>query len=76
MPKATLIRTTFYWGWFAGSGVQSIIIKARAWQHPSRYGAEEAEKSTSSSEGCQQSTLYLCFLWFIPCVQSGTNQLP
>jgi hypothetical protein len=33
--KATLIRTTFNWSWLAtGSEVQSIIIKAGAWQHP------------------------------------------
>jgi hypothetical protein len=30
MTKATLIRTTFNWGWLTGSEVQSIIIKARA----------------------------------------------
>jgi hypothetical protein len=35
-----------------GSEVQSIIIKAGAWQHPGRHGAGGAESSTSSSEGC------------------------
>jgi hypothetical protein len=33
MTKATLIRTTFNWGWLTDSEVQSIIIKAGAWQH-------------------------------------------
>jgi hypothetical protein len=28
MTKATLIRTTFNWGWLTGSEVQSIIIQA------------------------------------------------
>jgi hypothetical protein len=27
MTKATLLRTTFNWGWLTGSEVQSIIIK-------------------------------------------------
>jgi hypothetical protein len=52
MTKATLIRTTFNWGWLTGSEVQSIIIKAGTWQDPGRHdegGAEEG--STSSSEG-------------------------
>jgi hypothetical protein len=52
MTKATLIRTTFNWGWLAGSEVQSIIIKAGARQHPGRHGAGESENSTSSSSGC------------------------
>jgi hypothetical protein len=52
MTKATLIGTTLNWGRFTGSEVQSIIIKAGAWQHPGRYGAGGAESSTSSSEGC------------------------
>jgi hypothetical protein len=47
MTKATLIRTTSNWNWFTGSEVQSIIIKAGAWQHPDRLGAGEAESSTS-----------------------------
>jgi hypothetical protein len=52
MTKATLIiRTTFNWGWLTGSEVQSIIIKAGAWQHSGRHGAGGAESSTSSSEG-------------------------
>jgi hypothetical protein len=29
MTNATLLRTTFNWGWLTGSEVQSIIIKAR-----------------------------------------------
>jgi hypothetical protein len=56
MTKATLIRTTFNWGWLTGSEVQSIITKAGAWQHPGRHGAGGAESSTSSSEGCKQNT--------------------
>jgi hypothetical protein len=50
MTKATLIRTPFNWGWLTGLKVQSIIIKAGAWQLPGRLGADEAESSTSSSE--------------------------
>jgi hypothetical protein len=42
MTKATLIRTTFNWGWLKGSEVQSII-KTGTWQHPSRHGAGRAE---------------------------------
>jgi hypothetical protein len=52
MTKTTLIRTTFNWGWFTGSEVQSIIVKAGAWQHLGRHGAGGAESSTSSSKGC------------------------
>jgi hypothetical protein len=33
MAKETLRRTTFNWGWITDSEVQSIIIKAGAWQH-------------------------------------------
>jgi hypothetical protein len=48
-----LIKTTFNWGWLTGSEVQSIFIKAGAWQHHGRYGgAGGTESSTSSSEGC------------------------
>jgi hypothetical protein len=39
-----------------GSEVQSIIIKAGAWQHPGRHGAGGAESSTSSSKGKQEKT--------------------
>jgi hypothetical protein len=56
MTKATLIRTPFKWGWLTGSEVQSIIIKAGAWQHPGRHGAGGAERSTSSSEGKKEKT--------------------
>jgi hypothetical protein len=49
--KATLVSTTFKWGWLTGSDVQ-FIIKAGTWQHPDRHGADRAETSTSSSEGC------------------------
>jgi hypothetical protein len=52
MTKATLISTTFNWGWLAGSEAQSIIIKVETWLHPGRHGAGGAESSTSSSEGC------------------------
>jgi hypothetical protein len=54
--QATLIKSTFNWGWLIGSEVQSIIIKAGTWQHPGRQNAGGAESSTSSSEGCQQTT--------------------
>jgi hypothetical protein len=56
VTKASLTKTTFNWGWLTGSEVQSIIIKARAWQHPGWYGAGGAESSTSSSEGCKWKT--------------------
>jgi hypothetical protein len=58
MTKATLIRTTFNWGWLTGSEVQSIIIKAEAWQCPGRHGAGGAESSTSSPEGKQEQTAF------------------
>jgi hypothetical protein len=51
MTKATLIRTTFNWGWLPDSKVQSIIIKVGAWQQTGRHGAGGAESSTTSSEG-------------------------
>jgi hypothetical protein len=54
--KATLIRTTFNWGWLTGSEVLSTIIKAGTWQHPGRHGAGGTESSTSSSEGCKEKT--------------------
>jgi hypothetical protein len=41
MTKATLVRTTFNWGWLTGSEVQSNIIKAGVWQHPGRKVQEE-----------------------------------
>jgi len=59
MTKATLIRTAFNWGWFTGSEVQSIIIKAGAWQYAGRHGAG-AEGSTSCSEGNQEKILPGC----------------
>jgi hypothetical protein len=52
MVKASLIKTTFNWGWLTGSEVQSIIIKVRAWQYPGKHGAGKVESSISSSEGC------------------------
>jgi hypothetical protein len=51
MTKTAFIRTTFNWGWLTDSEVQSIIVKAGAWQHPGRHGAGVAESSISSSEG-------------------------
>jgi hypothetical protein len=53
MTKASLIKkTTFNWGWFTGSEVQSIIIKVGAWQYPGRHDAGGAGSSMSSSKGC------------------------
>jgi hypothetical protein len=52
MTKATLMRTSFDWGWLTGSKVQSSIIKAGTWQHSGRHGVGEADSFTSSSEGC------------------------
>ena len=56
MIKATLIRTTFNWGWLTGSEVKSIIIKAGAWQHPGTHGAGGVESSISCSESKQEKT--------------------
>jgi hypothetical protein len=56
MTKATLIRTTFKWGWHTGSEVQSIIIKAGTWQYSDRHGTGRAESSTSSSKGEGEET--------------------
>jgi hypothetical protein len=50
MTEATLIRTTFNWGWLSGSEGLSIIIKAGTWKHPGRHSAGGAENSSSSSE--------------------------
>jgi hypothetical protein len=43
-------KTIFKWGWPTDSEVQSIIIKAGAWQHAGTHGAEGAESSTPFSE--------------------------
>jgi hypothetical protein len=51
MTKATLIRTTFNWGWLTGLEVQSIIIKVGVWQHSGRHNIGRAESPTSRSEG-------------------------
>ena len=51
MTKATLIRTTFNWGWLTSSEVQSIIIEAETWPYPGRCNIGAAESSTSCSEG-------------------------
>jgi hypothetical protein len=58
MTKATLIRTTFNWGWLTGSEVQSIIIKGGVWQHPGRHDGGGAESSTSSSKGKHEKTCF------------------
>jgi hypothetical protein len=50
MTKATLIRTIFNWGWFAGSEVQSIIINSGTWQRPGRHGAGGVESSNSKGK--------------------------
>ena len=49
MTKTTLIREAFNWGWLTGSEVQSIMIKAEAWQCPGRHGGggDESLKSCS-----------------------------
>jgi hypothetical protein len=46
MTRAALVRA-FNWGWLTGSEVQSIIIKAGAWQCLGRHGEGGAESSTS-----------------------------
>jgi hypothetical protein len=56
MTKATLIRTTFNWGWLRDLEFQSIIIKAVTWQNPGRLGVGETESFTSCSEGKQEET--------------------
>jgi hypothetical protein len=56
MTRETLIKTTFSKGWLTGSEVQSIDIKAGAWQHPGMHGAGGAESSTPSSKGRQEKT--------------------
>jgi hypothetical protein len=56
MTKATLIRTTFNWGWLTGSVVQSIIMKAGTWKSPGRHGAGGAKSSTSCFKGKQEKT--------------------
>jgi hypothetical protein len=52
MTKTTFITTVFNCGLLTGSEVQSIIIKVGTSQQSDRHGAEEAENSSSSSEGC------------------------
>ena len=59
MTKTTLMNTTFNWAQLKGSEVQSIIIKMGTWEHPGRNDTGGTESSTSSSEGCQQTTLLL-----------------
>ena len=56
MTKASLLKTTFQRGWITGPEVQSIIIKAGAWQCQGRHGSGGAESSTSSSEGQLEKT--------------------
>jgi len=52
VTKASVIKTTFNWGWLTGSEIQSIIIKVAIWQDLGRHGTGGAENSTSSCEGC------------------------
>jgi hypothetical protein len=47
--QGNIIRTIFNWGWLMSSEVQSVIIKAGAWQHSDRHGTGKTESSTSSS---------------------------
>jgi hypothetical protein len=54
MTKTTLIREAFNWGWLTGSEVQSIMIKAEAWQCPGRHGGGGDESLKSCSEGKQE----------------------
>jgi hypothetical protein len=56
MTKASLIKTTFNWGWLTGSEVQSIIIKVGACQYPGRHGTGGAESFMSLSKGCRWKT--------------------
>jgi len=48
MTMASLMRTTFNWGWLTGSEGQSITIKVGSMAASSRHGAGGAEGSTSS----------------------------
>ena len=50
MTKATLLRTTFNWGWLTGSEVQSVIIKAATWWLPGSHGARGTERSASEGK--------------------------
>jgi hypothetical protein len=59
MTKATLIKTTFHWGWLTDSEVQSLLSSwQKAWRHANRHGVgeQQAESSTSCSEGNQEKT--------------------
>jgi hypothetical protein len=51
MTKATLIRTTFNWGWLTGSEIQSIIIKARS-MSGIHAGMVQEELRVVTFEGC------------------------
>jgi hypothetical protein len=51
MTKATLISTTFNWGWLTGSEVQSIIIKKGAYITASRQA------------WCRRSWDFYIFIW-------------
>jgi hypothetical protein len=56
MTEATLIRTTFNWGWLTGSEVQSSITKMGAWQFPGRHGVGGAQSSISCLEDKQEKS--------------------
>jgi hypothetical protein len=49
MSKATLTKTILNWGYYTGSEVQFIIIKAGTWQLSGRHSEGGAESSKSSS---------------------------
>jgi hypothetical protein len=43
MTKATLIRTTFNWGWLKGKRFSPLSSRQEAWEHPGRHSAGGAE---------------------------------
>ena len=53
--QSNSIRTAFKYVCLSGLEVQSIIIKAEAWQHPGNHGAEGAESSTYCCEEKQKT---------------------
>jgi hypothetical protein len=76
MTKTTLKRTTFIWGWLAGSEIQSIIINVAKCQCPGRDGAGEAKSSTSSSKGFEQNSGFQeARVWVLKPTPTVTHQL-
>jgi hypothetical protein len=58
MTKATLIKTTFNWGWLTVSEVQPIIIMVGGMVAAGRHGpGEGAKSSTSWSKGNRKETV-------------------